>query len=126
LDRSARDLGLSTPGRDGETLELTPGDARRFVMSLNPTTAPPAELRDRAVEQLKKKRAFYGHLLVYTLVNATTVIVWAMTSDGGFFWPIFLMLGWGIGVVMNAWDVWHGEFTEEQIAHEMERLQSRH
>ena len=94
-------------------------------MSLNPTTAPPVELRDRAVEQLKKKRAFYGHLLVYTLVNATTVIVWAMTSDGGFFWPIFLMLGWGIGVVMNAWDVWHGEFTEEQIAHEMERLQRR-
>ena len=96
-----------------------------------PPQAPPvptstaAELRERAVEQLKKKRAFYGHLLIYTLVNATIVVVWAMTSDGGFFWPIFPMLGWGIAVVMNAWDVWHGDFTEAQVAQEIERLQRR-
>jgi len=88
------------------------------------TTTPPAELRDRAVEQLKKKRAFYGHLLVYALVNTMIVAIWAMTSSG-FFWPIFPMLAWGIGVVMNAWDVWHGDFTEEQIAHEMERMRRR-
>ncbi len=51
------------------------------VMTQTPTSAPPAQLRDRAVEQLKKKRAFYGHLLVYVLVNATIVVVWAMTSS---------------------------------------------
>jgi cytochrome b561 len=89
------------------------------------TQTPVTELRERAVEQLKKKRAFYGHLLVYTLVNATIVVVWAMTADGGFFWPVFPMLGWGIGVVMNAWDVWHGDFTEAQVAHEVQRLQRR-
>jgi cytochrome b561 len=94
-------------------------------MTQTPTSAPPVELRDRAVEQLKKKRAFYGHLLVYVLVNATIVAVWAMTSDGGFFWPIFPMLGWGIGVVMNAWDAWRGDFTEAQVAHEMARLRRR-
>lgn len=88
-------------------------------------TSTEAELRERAVEQLKKKRAFFGHLLVYTLVNATIVVVWAMTSDGGFFWPVFPMLGWGIGVVMNAWDVWRGDFSEEQIAEEMRRMETR-
>jgi hypothetical protein len=93
-------------------------------MSQTPTIGAPVELRDRAVEQLRKKRAFYAHLLVYVLVNTTIVVIWAMTS-AGFFWPIFPMLAWGIGLVMNAWDVWHGEFTEEQIAHEMERLQRR-
>ena len=81
-------------------------------------------LRDRAVRQLKKKRDFYGHLLVYVLVNSTLVAVWAMTS-GGFFWPVFPMLGWGIGVIMNAWDVWRGDFTAEQIAEEMRRLERR-
>ena len=93
-------------------------------MSLTPTTAPPVELRDRAVEHLKKKRGFYGHLLIFTMFNAGIVAIWAMTS-GGFFWPIFPMFFWGIGLVMNAWDVWHGDFTEEQIAHEVERLQRR-
>jgi hypothetical protein len=93
-------------------------------MSQAPTTVPPVDLRDRAVEQLRKKRAFYGHLLVYALVNTMIVVIWAMTS-GGFFWPVFPMLAWGIGVVMNAWDVWHGEFSEDQIAREMTRLQQR-
>jgi len=80
-------------------------------------------LRDRAVKRLKKRRDFAGHLLIYTLVNTFLVVIWAVTSSG-FFWPIFPMVGWGIGVVMNAWDVWRGEeFTDDQIAREMQRLQ---
>ncbi len=81
-------------------------------------------LRDRAVARLKKKRDFHAHLLVYALVNTTLIVIWALTSDGGFFWPIFPMVFWGIGLVMNAWDVYHAvDFTEEQIQHEIERLQ---
>ena len=92
-------------------------------MTQTPTTTAATELRERAVEQLGKKRGFYTHLLVYVLVNTTIVVVWAMTTDGGFFWPIFPMLGWGIGVVMNAWDVWRGDyFSEDAIAREMDRL----
>ncbi|HEX5088153.1 MAG TPA: 2TM domain-containing protein [Nocardioides sp.] len=83
---------------------------------------PDAELRERALVHLKKKRDFFAHLLVYIMVNSLLIVVWAMTSHG-FFWPIFPIAGWGIGVVMNAWDVWHGDFSEEQVAHEMERLQ---
>ena len=84
-----------------------------------------AELRDRAIKHLKKRRDFGAHLLVYVLVNSAIVAVWAATSHG-FFWPIFPIVFWGIGVVMNAWDVWHDDtFTEAQIAHEMDRLQPR-
>ena len=82
--------------------------------------------RDKAVRQLKKRRDFYGHLLVYTLVNAFFVVIWAVTDRHGFFWPVFPIVGWGIGVVMNAWDVyWRPEITEDDIQHEMER-QHRH
>ena len=78
--------------------------------------------RDRAVEQLKKRRDFRGHLLVYVLVNAFLVVIWAITGDHGFFWPVFVIGAWGIGVVMNAWDVyWRREITEQDIQHEMER-----
>jgi hypothetical protein len=83
-------------------------------------------LREKAIKQLKKQRDFRGHLLVYVLVNAFLVAVWALTNPDGFFWPVFLIAGWGIGVVMNAWDVYRGdEFSEAQIRREMERFQGR-
>jgi cytochrome b561 len=83
-------------------------------------------LRDRAIKRLKKRRDFSAHLLVYVLVNAFIVSIWALTNSDGFFWPIFPLAGWGIGVVMNAWDVFHNdEFDEEQIRREMDRLQER-
>ncbi len=80
-------------------------------------------LRDRAVRQLKKRRDFYGHLLVYLLVNAFLVVIWAMTDIHGFFWPVFPIVGWGIAVVLNAWDVYtRHEISEAEIRHEMDRL----
>jgi hypothetical protein len=83
------------------------------------------ELRDRAIRRLKKKRDLHGHLLVYTLVNTFIVIIWAVTG-AGFFWPVFPMVGWGIGLVMNAWDVYRPEEPDEdRIRREMELLKSR-
>jgi hypothetical protein len=80
------------------------------------------ELRDRAIRRLKKKRDFHAHLLVYALVNSFLVIIWAVTG-AHFFWPIFPMVGWAIGVVMNAWDVYHSEEPDEdQIRREMELM----
>jgi hypothetical protein len=84
--------------------------------------APDEALRERALRHLKKKRDFYGHLLVYLAVNGFLVVVWSMTS-AGFFWPAFPMAAWGIGVVMNAWDVWQRDFSDEDIEREVARLQ---
>jgi hypothetical protein len=82
------------------------------------------ELRERAVKRLKKRRDFRGHLLIYSLVNAFFVVIWAVTMPGGFFWPIFPIVGWGIGVIMNAWDVYFSEdFSEEDIDKEVEHLE---
>lgn len=95
-------------------------------MTTNDTipSATDVVLRDQAIKRLKKRRDFHAHLLVYALVNGFIIAIWAMTDQGGFFWPIFPIVGWGIGVVMNGWDVYHGEeFPEEQIRREMERLQ---
>jgi hypothetical protein len=80
------------------------------------------ELRKRAIERLKKKHDFRGHLLVYTMVNTFLVAIWAVTG-AGFFWPIFPVVGWGIGVVMNAWDVYRSaEPDENRIRREMELM----
>lgn len=86
-----------------------------------------AALRDRAVKRLKKRHDFYGHLMIYSLVNGFLITIWAMTNVHGFFWPVFILVGWGIGVVMNAWDVYGGgdEFDEERIRREMQRMQQK-
>ncbi|HEU4513422.1 MAG TPA: 2TM domain-containing protein [Nocardioidaceae bacterium] len=87
-------------------------------------TARETELRERALKRLKKRRDFYAHVMVYLLVNAFIVIIWWMTSPGGFFWPVFPIVGWGIGVVMNAWDVYFGQnISEEDIQREIEQME---
>ena len=83
------------------------------------------DLRSQAVDRLKKKRDLKTHVLMYFLVNAFLVVIWAVTSgdDGTFFWPIFVIVGWGIGVVANAWDVYGRKpITEDEIRREQERL----
>jgi hypothetical protein len=96
-----------------------------FVSNVGEEGAEPEPLRLQAIAALKRKRDFRGHVLVYLLVNAALVTVWAATS-AGFFWPIFPIVFWGIGVVMNGWDVYFGQdFSEERIEHEMEHLANR-
>jgi hypothetical protein len=41
------------------------------------------------------------HVTSYVLVMAGLVALWAL-SGFGYFWPIWPMLGWGIGVVSHA------------------------
>jgi uncharacterized ion transporter superfamily protein YfcC len=80
------------------------------------------QLREQAVQRLKKKRDFQTHILIYVVVNAFLVVIWAVTS-GGYFWPIFPILGWGIGVAANAWDVYGRKpISEEEIRREADRL----
>jgi hypothetical protein len=82
------------------------------------------ELREEALTRLKKKRDFRGHVFMYVLVNTMLVGIWAVTG-AGFFWPVFPILGWGIGVAANAWDVyWRRPISEEEIRREAERLRS--
>jgi 2TM domain-containing protein len=114
------DLDADPHSRVGAVI---PGRADREVTAMTQMEHTEQDLRERAVKRLKKRRDFAAHLIVYVMVNTFIVVIWAVTSDG-FFWPIFPMAGWGIGVVMNGWDVYRGdEFTEQQIAEEMARLQ---
>jgi 2TM domain len=80
------------------------------------------QLRERAVERLKKKRDFITHVFIYVAVNAFLVAIWAVTG-AGYFWPIFPILGWGIAVIANAWDVYGRKpISEDAIRREADRL----
>lgn len=80
------------------------------------------ELSDRqaAIRRVKAKRDFKGHLLVYLVVNASLVVIWA-ASGAGTFWPIWSIAFWGMGLVFNWWSAYHENkpITDEEIEREM-------
>jgi hypothetical protein len=87
----------------------------------------PDVLRDQAVRRIRKRRDFHTHLFVYCVVNAMVWAVWAFigqTSGGyGYPWPAWMTVGWGLGVIMNAWDVYlRRPITEDEIRREADRL----
>jgi hypothetical protein len=79
-------------------------------------------LRQLAVTRLRKKRDLQAHVIAYVLVNLLINGIWLVTG-AGFYWPIFPLLGWGIGVAFHIWDVYAPETpSEDRIRHEMDRL----
>jgi len=85
--------------------------------------ADEAELRRRAVKRLEDKRGLMAHTVAYVSVNLLLVAVWWVTG-ASFFWPVFPIFGWGIGLAFHAWDVLWPAAGEQQIQAEMERLRS--
>ena len=82
-------------------------------------------VREEAIRSLRKKRDFRSHVVAYILVNSLLVAIWAVTG-ADYFWPIFPIAGWGIGLAFNAWDVYgRRPITEDQIHEEERRLRQR-
>jgi hypothetical protein len=46
--------------------------------------------------------AWKTHLGTYLAVNLMLVMIWALTMPGGYFWPIWPMMGWGVGLVSHG------------------------
>jgi hypothetical protein len=82
------------------------------------------ELRTEALDRLKRKRDFRNHLAVFVLINASLWVIWAVTG-AGFPWPVFPLVGWGIGVAFHAFDTFRKPFTEDDLRAEMQRLRQR-
>jgi predicted membrane channel-forming protein YqfA (hemolysin III family) len=92
-------------------------------MSDPDTTTPSPDLREQARERLEKKRDFQTHLFIYVLVNAVLVGIWVIATPDALFWPIFVILGWGIGVAANFWDVFvRRPITDAEIEREEQRM----
>ncbi|MBI2704567.1 MAG: 2TM domain-containing protein [Actinobacteria bacterium] len=77
--------------------------------------------RESAIRRLKAKKGLQANLVSYVVINAFLVAIWAV-SGRGYFWPIWVILGWGIGLAMHAWSVYGARpITEDDIQREMGR-----
>ena len=82
------------------------------------------QLREQAVEELRKRRELAGHVLAYLTVNTFLVVIWYLTG-AGFFWPAFPLFGWGIGLIFHAWDVLWPQPSETAVRSAMDRIARR-
>lgn len=62
------------------------------------------ELMVRARKIVQKKHDLFINVIIYIVVNLMLIFIWFMTGEK-FFWPIFCMLGWGVGLATMAIDV---------------------
>jgi hypothetical protein len=78
-------------------------------------------VRTEARKRLEKRRDFAAHCVTYVVVNLMFVGIWAVTG-AGYFWPAWIIFGWGVGLVLNAWDVYFRRpITEADIDRELAR-----
>ena len=89
---------------------------------------PPREAgqHHQAITRLETKLDFKTHVVVYVMVNALLITIWAM-SGFGYFWPIWPIFGWGIGLASHAYAVYFQRpISEGQIQAEMRRNHPSH
>jgi len=61
----------------------------------------------KAKERVEEIKGFYIHLITYILVNAVLVVVNLLTSPE-YYWFIWPLMGWGVGLVIHAISVFGG------------------
>jgi hypothetical protein len=64
----------------------------------------PLSERAQARKRLESRRDFGSHVVAFIVINAFLMGAWAITG-AGYFWPVWVLAGWGAGLAMHAWDV---------------------
>jgi serine/threonine protein kinase len=81
--------------------------------------------RRRAIKKLKARQEFIGNLSSYILVNCVLLVIWFLTG-AGFFWPIFPIFFWGLGVAGAGYEYYSkygpgSDRTRERLEQEVQR-----
>lgn len=93
-------------------------------------STPDRERYDRAKQRVELVRGFYGHAVVFILVNIGLAAYNVATSPDRL-WFIFTLVGWGIGLiahglyVMSSGRFLGAAWQERKIREELEREQRR-
>ena len=78
--------------------------------------------RELAIQRLKMKQDFKGLLGGGALAVIVTIVIWAL-GEGGYFWPMWVILGVAIGLVGQGWKAYgpSNQITEDDVQREMQR-----
>lgn len=92
-------------------------------MSHDPAPSPVVDDdRELIRKRLEDRREFMSHLVAYVVVNAFLIVVWALTDRGGYFWPAWVLAGWGVGLLLHAYETFfHRPVSEADVDAELRR-----
>jgi hypothetical protein len=87
------------------------------------------QLRAEAIASLKRRRTFWKMLTTYLVMNTFFVVIWVLTG-AGYFWPGWVLAGWGLGVAFSAVHAFTPAGspespTEQQIQDEVRKRRDR-
>lgn len=126
-DDKMRDLGekLDESLRAGANFVSRLADQFTRKKKNIPPPTPEELIRRRVRKKLKARSEFLQHLAVYMSINLMLWIIWA-AARGGFPWPIFVSLPWGIGIMSQYIDYYyrHGRGADQgeaEVASEITR-----
>lgn len=71
--------------------------------------------RDQIRKRLKKQQEFQKFLGVWGGVSVFLVIIWLFSSPGGYFWPMWPILGMGLGAYFQ-WREAYGPMEKREIS----------
>ena len=84
------------------------------------------EIRDQAVRSLKAKRGLNTQIGMWLVTSVVLTAIWALANGTeSFFWPVFPIAGWALGLVIQGWSVYGPgarPISESDIQRESERL----
>ena len=88
--------------------------------------ADPRELaiRKEALKRVKEKRDLRNNASSWAIFAVLFITIW-LTTGGGFFWPAFPILGWGLGVFFQWRSISDRGITDEQIRVESARIEQQ-
>ncbi|WP_396898148.1 DUF1707 domain-containing protein [Mycolicibacterium sp.] len=108
-DRLQRAFGANTTGElRGLVADLPVGQLRR------------SDPRRKAAQLRAARLSVRIHVGVYLAVSVLMLGIWLAVGLGGggwYFWPVWPIMGWGIGVASHAIPIWaHGSMRPARIA----------
>lgn len=62
-----------------------------------------------------RRRAFWAHFVSFLAVNFCLILLNLITSPS-YFWAIFPVLGWGLGLFFHWWSVYQSKTEDYEIA----------
>ena len=75
----------------------------------------------QAALQIQRWRDFVSQVLAYGIGNIVFIVIW-MARGRGFFWPIYPLLVWGLGLSVQHFNVViRGQITDEEVRRKLNR-----
>lgn len=118
-------------GRNYHTRRTRPGPGlvtshRRTARARSYSEGMTDDLRAQAISSLKAKNHFWQILGGWVVLSALFTVIWLVTGGAdSYFWPVWPILGVGIGVVAAAFSAFGPAsrgMSEARIRSEMDRL----